>query len=277
MVSPPPAGSIKPDRPAVDTSADTDSGIVTDPASLLPDPPPVPSGRASLVGGTIETLDRVRDQITISVFGGGRMKILIDPRTRVYQGSTAASIADLRQGQRAYVDTILDGTTVFAKSIRLKTTLAAGESEGVVLQFKRDRGELILRDAISPAPLHVRLLSSTRITQADRTVADSVLVPGSLIAVKFDSRRDGDAASEIAVLALPGIGYTFTGQVTHLDLRTGLLVLNSATDHKTYEVYFDPSIASAENVHSGDAVTATANFDGSRYVVRSLTIAPSHN
>src|SRR5579864_8011655 len=36
-----------------------------DPASLLPDLPPLPKAKASLIGGTIGRLDRVRDQITV--------------------------------------------------------------------------------------------------------------------------------------------------------------------------------------------------------------------
>jgi len=58
----------------------------------------------------------------------------------------------------------------------------------------------------------------------------------------------------------------------HIDLRTGLLVINSSTDHKTYEVYLDPYAAPDDNLHPGVVVTVVANFEGSRYVARSLTI-----
>jgi hypothetical protein len=100
-----------------------------------------------------------------------------------------------------------------------------------------------------------------------------MLTAGSLVAIKFSSEGNGhDVAREISILALPGASYTFAGQVAHIDLRTGLLVINSSSDHKTYEVYLDPSVSPDENLHAGATVTAVTNFQGSRYVARSLTI-----
>jgi len=266
--------NITPVRPAEPKAVtDNDLEIVADPASLLPDLPPVPRAKATLIGGTVERLDRVRDRITLRVFGGGRMNILFDPRTRVYRGGAQATIADLREGERVYLDTILDGDTVFARSIRLKTLQAIGESQGVVLKYQSDRGEMTVRDAISPTPVHVRLNSSTQYLQGDRKVSASTLSEGCLVAVKFGLEGNGhDVAREISILALPGTRYTFAGQVVHVDLRTGLLVINSSTDRKTYEVYLDPSVAPDENLHAGAVVTVVTNFEGSRYVARSLTI-----
>lgn len=107
-------------------------------------------------------------------------------------------------------------------------------------------------------------------------MASSVLVPGTLVAVTFDSQGNGhDVAREISILALPGTRYIFSGEVVHLDLRRGLLVLNSSTDHKTYEVYLDPSSTPDDNLQPGSLVTAVTNFENSRYVVRNLTINSS--
>jgi hypothetical protein len=273
IVSPEESGvkAVQPSGIAI--SKDSDAEIVADPASLVPDLPPVPRAKAALIGGTVERLDRVRDQVTVRVFGGGRMKILFDPRTRVYRGKEEATIADLHEGERVYLDTILDGDAVFARSIRLKTVQAVGESQGVVLKYRSDRDELTIRDAISPIPVRVRLSSSTRFLQGDRAVAASTLSEGCLVSVKFGSEGNGhDIAREISILALPGTRYTFAGQVVHLDLRTGLLVINSSTDHKTYEVYLDPTVSPDENLHVGSGVTVVTNFEGSRYVARGLTI-----
>ncbi len=265
-------GNIKLDRSA-SADAPIDADIVADPASLLPDLPPLPRANATLIGGTVERLDRVRDRLTIRVFGGGRMNILFDPRTRVYRSGKQASIDDLHEGERVYADTILDGNKVFARSIRLKTGMGVGESQGVVLKYGADRGELTIRDGISPEPVRVRVNSSTRLTQGDRTVADSVLTPGSLIAIRFSSEGDGhDLAREIAILALPGVRYTFAGEVVHLDLRAGLLVLFSSTDHKTYEIHLNPSLAPDDNLHAGAVVTVITTLEDSRYVARSMTI-----
>jgi len=265
---------VKPVRPSVtDVSADNDPDIVADPASLLPDLAPVPKAKTTLIGGTVERLDRVRDQVTVRAFGGGRVKILFDPRTKIYRGKQEATVADLREGDRIYLDTILDGDTIFARSIRLKTAQAVGESQGTVVNYRSDRNELTIRDGLSPAPVRVRLSSSTRVLRGDQAVPASTLSEGCLVAVKFGSEGDGhDLAREISILALPGTRYTFAGQVVHLDLRSGLLVINSSADHKTYELYLDSSIAPDENLHAGAAVTAVTSFEGSRYTVRSLTI-----
>lgn len=267
-----PDSSIKP-LPAAAPEPTPDPEIVVDPASLLPDPPGVPKTKATLIGGTVERLDRVRDQVTVRVFGGGRMNILFDPRTQVYHGQTPATLADLNVGERVYLDTILDGDTVFARSIRLKSVQAVGESQGVVLKFRSDRGELTVRDALSPTPVRVRLSSSTRFMQGGRTVPASALLEGSLVAMKFNAEGNGhEVAREISILALPGTRYTFTGQVLHIDLRNGLLVLSSSTDHKTYEIYLDPSAAPDDNLQVGSVVTVITSFENARYVARNVTI-----
>ena len=267
-----PDSNIKP-LPAATPDPAPDTDIVVDPASLLPDPPGLPKAKATLIGGTVERLDRVRDQLTVRVFGGGRMNILFDPRTHVYNGQTPATLADLNVGERIYLDTILDGDTVFARSIRLKNVQAVGESQGVVLKFRSDSGELTVRDAISPTPVRVQLSSSTRFIQDGRTVPASALLEGSLVAMKFNAAGNGhEVASEISILALPGTRYTFSGQVLHIDLRTGLLVLNSSTDHKIYEIQLDPSSAPDDNLQVGSVVTVITSFEGSRYVARNVTI-----
>lgn len=263
--------AIEPIKP--DTAKEDDASIMVDPASLLPDLPPVPRAKATLVGGTLERLDRVRDQLTVRVFGGGQVKALFDPRTHVYRGTKEVTIADLHQGERIYLDTILDGNNVFARNIRLKADAAVGESQGVVLRYRANRNDMTIRDGLSPAPVQVRLSPSTKFLQGGRQVAPSVLVPGTLVAVTFDSQGNGhDVAREISILALPGTRYIFSGEVAHLDLRQGLLVLNSSTDHKTYEVYLDPSSTPDDNLQPGAVVTAETNFENSRYVVRNLTI-----
>lgn len=276
MVADPAKSEIEPIKP--DTAKPDDASIDVDPASLLPDLPPLPRANATLVGGTLQRLDRVRDQITVSIFGGGQVKALIDPRTRVFRGTKEVTIADLHQGERLYLDTILDGSNVFARAIRLKANAAVGESQGVVLRYRPSRNTLTLQDGLSPVPIQVQLAPSTSFMQAGRTVSSSALVPGSLVAVTFDSQGNGgDVARQISILAQPGTRYIFSGEIVHIDLRSGLLVLNSSTDHKTYEIYLDPSTTPDENLHPGSLVTAVTNFEDSHYVVRNLTINPSNS
>jgi len=255
-------------KPTVTT---TDSDNVMDPASLLPDLPVLPHTKATLVGGTIERLDRVRDQLIVEPFGGGKMKIAFDPRTHVYNDGSEAPLSALHRGARVYIDTMLDGSTVFARNIRLRTATAAGESQGTVVSY--NGSELTLRDALSPDPLKIRVTDQTRVTQADHAVAASELIPGTLVAVNFGSQARSDVAEAIAVLAVPGTNFTFVGQIAAIDFRLGLLVLSSSVDHKTYEVSFDPSlIPQAENLQSNEDVTVLAEFDGSRYVARKVFV-----
>jgi hypothetical protein len=278
MVSPASASAVS-IQPAIEPGesaiSEIDSGISIDPASLFPELPAVPRKNATLVGGTLEKLDRVRDQVTVRVFGGGRTTVLFDTRTRVFRGTKEGTIADLREGQRIYLDTILDGSTIFAKNIRLDAASALGESRGVIVKYRADQSELSIRDGIAPIPVNVRLNSSTQFVQGDRTVPASTLVSGALVDVIFTSQGNGhDTAQKISILALPGTRYVFSGQVVHIDLRTGLLVLNSSTDHKTYEIYLDPSFPPDDNLQPGSMVTAVTNFQDSRYVTRNLTVQP---
>lgn len=264
------AAAIEPRKPSIAEDSE-DSGVTVDPASLLPELPPVPKANATLVGGTVERIDRVRDKITVRIFGGGKESFLFDPRTQVYRGGRAVTIADLREGERIYLDTILDGSDVFARSIRLNGSHATGTSQGVVLKFQHERGELTLRDALSPEPVEVRVNSSTRVTRGERAASLNSLVPGCLISIRFSSEREKhNTATEISILAQLGTEYTFSGQVVHIDLRTGLIVLNSTVDHKTYELYLPPSINPDENLQPGVAVKAVTSFDGERYVVRNI-------
>ncbi len=257
----------------IETQARETPDINIDPASLLPDLPPLPSHKMSLIGGTVQKLDRLRDQMTVQVFGGGKMKILFDPRTHFYNDGVEASAADLRPGDRVSIDTMLDGGTIFARNIRLKS-VAAGESQGIVVSYRAGQGELVMRDALSPRPVKMRLTSQTRVTNHDQAASANDIVDGTLIAVKFGTQKDGrDIAREIAILALPNSTFTFVGRVTALDFSTGLLVLDSTTDGKTYEIYLNPSAITANDTLRQSAdVTVLARFEGNRYVAQNVTV-----
>ncbi len=277
------AAQAIPAQSVVDSSTVTPTGTAPatlenidtplDPASLLPDLPALPHRKASLIGGTVKKVDRVRDQLTVQIFGGGKMKILFDPRTHIYQGTAQASAPDIRPGDRIYVDTILDGDTIFARNIRLANTAAAGKSQGVVVSYNSDKQELCVRDLLSPEPVKIRLSSATQIQHNGRAVSAAELVPGALVDVDFAAQKDGRSAQQISILAVPGANFTFGGTVTALDLSTGLLVLKSSTDNKTYEIYLDPQYISVDQkLRPGADVTAETNFDGTRYAARSVVV-----
>jgi hypothetical protein len=265
-----PSATIEPGTNVADTTTEVPDAAVN-PASLLPLPPALSRTKVSLIGGTVYKLDRIRDQFTLQIFGGGKMKIYFDPRTHIYKDGVEASVADLRRGDRVSIDTILDGSTVFARTIRLKGA-AGGEGQGIVVSYREDKGELQIRDALSPVPLKLHLTNKTRVTDHGKPASASALMRGTLVSVTFGSAKDGRAvADEILVLATPGASFTFVGQISALDLSTGLLVLTSATDGKTYEIYLDPSL-SGDNLRQAAEVTVHTRFDGSRYVAQNLTV-----
>lgn len=264
--------AIEPRKPSIIEDSE-DGSIAVDPSALLPELPPVPKANATLIGGTLDKIDMVRDRVTVRLFGGGKESFLFDPRTQVYRGGKAVTVADLHEGERIYLDTILEGSTVFARAIRLTAAHATGTSQGVVLKFRSNGDELVLRDALSPNPVDVRVNRSTRVMQGDRPVPISAVLPGTLISIRFSPEGSAhNTATEISILAQPGTRYTFSGQVVHIDLRTGLLVLNSSTDHKTYEVYLPSSINPDESLQPGVMVQVVTDFDGERYVVRNVTV-----
>ncbi|MFZ1928663.1 MAG: hypothetical protein WAU50_05985 [Candidatus Sulfotelmatobacter sp.] len=247
--------------------------IVVDPASLLPDLPTLPPTKASLIGGTIQRVDRVRDELTVRVFGGGKMKVFFDTRTHIYNGNALGATPDLRVGDRVYLDTILDAGNIFARNIRLATHTAGGKSQGVVISYQSGKNELLLRDLLSPEAVKLRLTPNTQVVQDGHAAYANQLVPGTLVDVDFISQKDDRDAQKISILAVPGTDFTFAGVVTSLDLHIGLLVLTSQTDRKTYEIYLDPAAITVDDgLHAGANVTTVARFDGSRYVARTLTV-----
>jgi hypothetical protein len=259
-------------------AADRGSETSLDPASLVPDLPALSPKNTTLVGGTIKRLDRLRDELTLEVFGGGKMNIAFDTRTHLYRDGAPASTTDIHQGDRVYVDTILNNNKIFARNIRLKTNGAAGASQGVVVSYNVDKGELLVRDPVSPEPLKLRVTAQTRLVDRARGASASAaeLVPGTLVALSFATKPqqdNRDAASEINILASPGASFTFAGHVTGLDLRAGLLVLTNATDGKSYDIYLDPAtVAVNDKLQLASDVIVLTRFDGSRYVASSLTI-----
>jgi hypothetical protein len=239
--------------------------------ALLPDVPPVPKGQPSLIGGTIVHLDRVRDRATVQVFGGKDMKVLFDGRTEVYRGEQKASIRDLKEGDRVYLSTVLDGTDIFARTIRVNSGVG-GDAQGQLVSFAPEKGELIMRDTLSPRPLTLRVTSSTVIREQDQPATTAALQQNALIAVQFTPDNEGrGVASRVSIIAKPGSTFTFTGRVVFLDMHIGQLSVEDPRDKKNYDVSFDPRVTRIQgDLREGSQVTITAIFRGTGYVAESV-------
>ena len=243
-------------------------------ADLLPEMPPPPKGKPTLMGGTIRTMDRVRDQLVVQIFGGKDTKALFDERTHIYRDGEKGSSRDLRAGEHVYLDTVLDGSKIFARNIYVVTKAGGGESQGQVVRYDQGKGELLLRDRLSSSVVKLRVASNTLVLDGDRSVTVSELRPGSLVSVDFRADGNGQStARKVSILAKPGSSFVFVGKVTHLDLHGGLLVLSDPRDHKTYEVNFNPSVVQpGSDLKEGADVTVTTGFDGTRYTAKEIAV-----
>jgi hypothetical protein len=274
------APSTPASSPAVPTSdmegSDPQAVGSVEAADLLPEPPVAPKGKSTLVGGRIGKVDHVRDELTVLPFGGRNLRITLDERTRIYRDGGKVSPGDLRSGEKIYVDTVLEGTTIFAKNIRILTQRSSGEARGQIVSFDPGKAELVLNDPLSSEPVTLHIASATHILREQRPASVADLRPRSLVSVKFRPGSEGVVAGEISILAQPGADFTFEGRVKNLDLHTGLLVLEDPRDQKTHEVRFDPSTVRVEGeLVEGAEVTMTADFDGTRYATNAITVRSS--
>jgi len=247
------------------------------PATIAsPSVPPVPKGEVSLLSGTVQSVDHVRDSLVLKAFQGHRMSLLFDERTQVSRDGSAASVDDIQPGQQASVDSTLDGTDVFARKIRIGSHGIAGQGSGQIEEFRPERGELLVRDSITPGAVKMHLSSAATIRQGARAANPSQLAAGTLVSFTFVPGPEGPTINEISILASPGTVYAFSGQVADLDLQKGLLVLEDTSSHNTYDLFFDPAGRHlTEGLNIGAKVTAQTQFDGKQYRIRELTVTPA--
>ncbi|GAC1435047.1 MAG: hypothetical protein NVSMB58_22550 [Terriglobales bacterium] len=241
----------------------------------LLDLPSLPRNKVTLLGGLITNTDPVMNRITVRPYGG-KQKILLnfDIRSAFYLDGKPATQRDLRNGQRVYVDTMLNGSKVFVKSIWIQTNAAVGSGRGQVLSYDPGSGVLILRDELSAKPETFHLTSTTVVRNGSdvRTTAD--LEAGSLVALTFGA-QDGTSGvvREVALLAKPGAEFTFYGKVTFIDLSQKMIALDNDNDSKNYEVYFESlPTTMLQSLREGSQIGIVAVFNGSRYIARRFDV-----
>jgi hypothetical protein len=251
---------------------------VAPPSKALPPDPPGPS---TVIGGLVRSVDPVRDQLTLQVSGGSQiMKILYDERTQVYRNGQRITVLDLKPEDHASVETTLDGDNVFALRIHMLSERPQGECDGQVLSYNSRNGELVVNSALSPQSIRIRVPAGTPVVRIGQTgftanpggVDD--LMRGSLVDVKFQPGLDGmGIASRIEVRATPGSTFTFSGDVSYLDVPGGQLVIVDPGDNESYRFAFNAGqFAAARQLHQGSHVRVTAGFDGTRYRATQITI-----
>ncbi|HEX6905035.1 MAG TPA: DUF5666 domain-containing protein [Terriglobales bacterium] len=232
----------------------------------LLDLPPLPQGHTTLVGGTVHSIDQIRNRFTVQPFGGQAMKIFFDERTHIYRDGVPSTQLMIRKGERVYVDTMLDGTKVFARNIRVVTGTQAADSRGQVTRNDAASGRITVQDELSAQPVTFRVTPATVVKGSSGASTLAQLQPGSLVTVKFSPERGNhDVAQEISVIAAPGSVFTFYGRITYLNMSTRTLAVANESDKKTYDIKFTPTAVDSQMLGEGKLVLVKARFNGTGY------------
>ena len=236
----------------------------------LLDSPPLPRGSTTLVGGTVHSIDQIRDRLTLQPFGGSPMKVFFDERTHIYRDGTPTTQMGIHKGDRVYVDTMLDGTRVFARNIRVVTGALAADARGQVLVNDLRRRMITVQDELSAQPVTFRVTPATVVDTGSGKTTVAQLLTGSLVQVKFSADRRSDVAQEISVLAAPGSAATFYGKITYLNLSTRMIAVANESDKKTYDIRFTPAAVDVNSLQQGAQVLVKATFNGQGYTASNI-------
>jgi hypothetical protein len=244
--------------------------------------PPSPKGKSTVIGGEITKVDPVRDQFMLKVFGakGKPVKILFDERTQVFENGKRVRLLDLHPVDHASIETTLDGTTVFALRIHTLSQLPEGETQGRVINFNLQNGELTVNTALSKEAITLRVPSDVGVAMvgqhasASKPGALSDISRGTLVDVKFTSGKSGrGVATHIDILATPGSTFVFDGNLAFLDSHAGRLTVVDPSDDQSYQIVYDPAHFHISNdLHTGLRVRVATTFDGSKYVASEITM-----
>ena len=272
-------GFVAPASPQSQFSGQPSSLKSTTALGDIPGLPAPPRGKSTILGGEIRNVDPVRDELTLKIYGQHPVKILFDERTQAFIDGKKISLRQLGHADHASVQTLLDGTNVFALSIHILSQSPQGEYQGRVLNYDSGSNELTLNSAMFHEPLTVFVPAGTPVVRVGQTAFTAAhlgtadLVKGALVSVTFRTSKDGHGIADlVSVLATPGSTFVFTGNISTLDMHAGRLSIVDPVDEKTYQVSFDAaSFPSTQNLHPGDHVMVTADFDGDHYIANAIT------
>jgi hypothetical protein len=270
-----PIPQANPKTDILDSSA-TSGALVTDGHDPILDAPPVPRTTTTMVGGTISKVDRMRNRMTVHVFGGNHWTVNFDERTHIFHNGAETTQLALKKGERVYVDTQLDNNKhdIFARNIRVGVAALPADADGQIIAVDPKHNELTLRDSLNSVPVRFAVDPETRISNGQTPASFKDVKPGTLVHVRFAaSSPNRGLAREVSIVAAPGSVYTFAGKVTFLDLHRGLLALQNSTDDRNYEIHFAPeAVTDRSNLGVGRDVLVRATFEGTRYTAQSVNL-----
>ena len=265
-----------PARPANQQKPSSDAEKERSGYDPLLDLPSLPNAKLTLLGGIVAKVDPIQDHLELRDFGGGKTDIVFDLRTKILRDGAPGSVKDIQSGRRVYVDTMLNGDRVFAKTIRVETGADQGDARGQVVSLDTGRGTLTLREEVAPRPFLFRLTPETAVMINGQRSSASQILPGALVTIKFAGGGDQSMAREIRVLANPGENFTFVGKVTFLDLRLKRFAVANQSDNETYDLTLEKlGPDQIRGLKVGSAAVVKAVFDGKNYEARSIELTPT--
>jgi hypothetical protein len=271
----PPAPPPEPKTEILDSSA-TSGALATDGHDPILDPPPVPATTTTLVGGTISGVDRMRNRLTVHVYGGGHWTVNFDERTHIFHNGAETTQLALKKGERVYVDTQLDNNQhdIFARNIRVGVATPPADADGQIVDVDPKHSELTLRDTINSVAVRFAVDQETRINSGQTPAEFKDVIPGALVHVRFAAESPNRGlAREIDILAAPGSSFTFAGRVTYLDIHRGVLAVQNLTDSKNYDIRFASArIPEIKRLGVGMEVWIVATFEGAAYIAQTIKI-----
>jgi hypothetical protein len=271
--TPTPIPQAQPKTDILDSSA-TSGALATDGHDPILDPAPMPRTTTTMVGGTITGVDRLRNKMTVHVFGGGHWTVNFDERTHIFHNGRETTQLAIKKGERVYVDTQLDNNKhdIFARNIRVGVAELPADADGQIIAIDPKHNELTLRDSLNSVPVRFAVDPETRISNGQTPAAFKDVKPGTLVHVRFAaSSPNRGLAREVSIIAVPGSTFTFAGKITFLDLHRGLIAVQNSTDDKNYEIHFAPSaVINRNELGVGRDVLVRATFEGARYMAQSV-------
>jgi len=272
------AQTISQPPPAAHKQPNSEGRQETSAYDPLLDLPSLPNGESTLVGGTVSKIDPITDRLELCYFGGGKIIISFDSRTRILSNGRPGTAKDIHLGNQVYVDTMLKGDQVFARSIRVQTAWPEGDARGQVVAVDPGRGMLWLREEVAPQIFRFRLGPQTRITIAGRIAKAPDVLPGALVSIKFAGGGSDNSAHEIRVLANPGESFTFVGEITYLDVHIRRLAIANRSDNENYDIVLDKiDEGHLRAIKIGSHVVLTAIFNGNNYEAQSIAVVAPHS
>jgi hypothetical protein len=275
QANPPAPAPANPKTDILDSSA-TSGALTTDGHDPILDAPPMPRTTTTMVGGIITGVDRMRNRMTVHVFGGSHWTVNFDERTHIFHNGAETTQLALKKGERVYVDTQLDNNKhdIFARNIRVGVAALPADADGQIIAVDTKHNELTLRDALNSVPVRFAVDPETRISNGQTPASFKDVKPGTLVHVRFAaSSPNRGLAREVSIVAAPGSTFTFAGKVTFLDLHRGLLAVQNSTDDRNYEIHFSPDVVTdRDNLGVGRDVLVRATFEGTRYTAQSVNL-----